>query len=835
MNNQTHSTEASSELAEVLDRAMAGLPTRSRTAVVLRYLEGRGVAEVAATLGVSENAATKIILRGIAKLRRILGRDGPTLSLTPDALTIALANIAAKSSSIDLAHVASAVLVHCATPAANASALAHAAGKWMLWAKIQTTAAVLGTVLAISGVGIVVARQASLIAHSPSTFAAQPRLQFRLVEKLGAATTQPFTSMFNPDQTRRLRVDNQILMDESAVASAKTVPDQQGSGYAISIQLTPDGGELFSKITGNNIGRPLVILFDGRLLSAPIINSQINGSVYITGNFSKSKADAIVAALNANHPSSPATQTSSNLVIQDFDSTLGSMIELPVASSPDATKPAYTFMSLQRHRAMTPPADIHWNLSLPFWRQNDINNWLISNQVDLLIYSGGKNVQIYFINSSYTPAEQGPDTATTDSTKKSLASANWSNPSPINGQLPFNLYVHNATMHAIAQIGAGASNQHNIFRYRLMQLNPSKPTGHRHIFGALEFLYASAAETAGGSTIQLLTSGATPFNTRFPSITLADSGGLFLNGQLLAIGQFEVWTSNPEGNIWANFDIPIAQARAIADLINRTTPDNGYKRFMRAYSLNHQPLRYIAPPFMHERQIYTFWPNSVPLNTAMIFHRNDPKLPDYVENFSPTNGLATHRLADVIYSCCSLKKYEFFLSPELRSVTVPGDFIVDHSTTPQIRLAALQRIFAMQIGRPIKIEEEVRRCPVIVAVGHYDFTPLPQARHTDAVAFTSDLRHMDTFENGGSGGSWQELLDTLGDTIGVRMFSVVDNPPLHVNWFNYADIWDIYSMASQSVDQHALNTLLENLSAQTSLDFKIETRPEEVYVISPGP
>jgi preprotein translocase subunit SecD len=49
--------------------------------------------------------------------------------------------------------------------------------------------------------------------------------------------------------------------------------------------LTRDGGKRFGEVTGANVGRPLAIVLDQHVISAPTINSRINDNGQIEGNF----------------------------------------------------------------------------------------------------------------------------------------------------------------------------------------------------------------------------------------------------------------------------------------------------------------------------------------------------------------------------------------------------------------------------------------------------------------------------------------------------------------------------------------------------------------------
>ncbi|HEV3483940.1 MAG TPA: protein translocase subunit SecD, partial [Vicinamibacterales bacterium] len=54
---------------------------------------------------------------------------------------------------------------------------------------------------------------------------------------------------------------------------------------AVSFTLTADGSAKFAKVTGENIGRQLAIILDGRVQSAPKIEGRIQGEGRIYGNF----------------------------------------------------------------------------------------------------------------------------------------------------------------------------------------------------------------------------------------------------------------------------------------------------------------------------------------------------------------------------------------------------------------------------------------------------------------------------------------------------------------------------------------------------------------------
>ena len=75
--------------------------------------------------------------------------------------------------------------------------------------------------------------------------------------------------------------------------------DQNTGAVLVGLEFTSEGSDLFAKITRENIGKPLAVILDGAVLSAPIIQSEISGGkAQITGNFTPEEAKIPVRNLN---------------------------------------------------------------------------------------------------------------------------------------------------------------------------------------------------------------------------------------------------------------------------------------------------------------------------------------------------------------------------------------------------------------------------------------------------------------------------------------------------------------------------------------------------------
>ena len=65
------------------------------------------------------------------------------------------------------------------------------------------------------------------------------------------------------------------------------------------VNFNTEGARLFSKITSENVGKPLAIFLDGKVVSAPTIQERIDGgSAVISGNFTAEEARTLVRNLN---------------------------------------------------------------------------------------------------------------------------------------------------------------------------------------------------------------------------------------------------------------------------------------------------------------------------------------------------------------------------------------------------------------------------------------------------------------------------------------------------------------------------------------------------------
>jgi preprotein translocase subunit SecD len=67
----------------------------------------------------------------------------------------------------------------------------------------------------------------------------------------------------------------------------------------VAFHLSADGARMFGDATGANVGRGLAIILDGKIVSAPVINSRITDSGIIEGNFTQQEVQDLVTTLRS--------------------------------------------------------------------------------------------------------------------------------------------------------------------------------------------------------------------------------------------------------------------------------------------------------------------------------------------------------------------------------------------------------------------------------------------------------------------------------------------------------------------------------------------------------
>jgi len=91
----------------------------------------------------------------------------------------------------------------------------------------------------------------------------------------------------------------EVVLTGANISNAVPAFDQHGQAI-VSLSFDREGARRFGEITGDNVGRRLAIVLDGRVHSAPRINERIaGGQAQISGNFTPASANDLAVVLRA--------------------------------------------------------------------------------------------------------------------------------------------------------------------------------------------------------------------------------------------------------------------------------------------------------------------------------------------------------------------------------------------------------------------------------------------------------------------------------------------------------------------------------------------------------
>ena len=102
-------------------------------------------------------------------------------------------------------------------------------------------------------------------------------------------------------------VDGKPAMDGSAVSTAQSQYSDRSANAEVNLIMNSNGASQWAQLTGQNIGKPIAIVLDGYVYSAPnVINKIEGGSSRITGNFTIQEADDLANVLKSGKVPAPA-------------------------------------------------------------------------------------------------------------------------------------------------------------------------------------------------------------------------------------------------------------------------------------------------------------------------------------------------------------------------------------------------------------------------------------------------------------------------------------------------------------------------------------------------
>ena len=102
-------------------------------------------------------------------------------------------------------------------------------------------------------------------------------------------------------------IDGKPAMDGASVATAQENYSQNGANAEVNLTMTANGTSQWAQLTGQNVGKPIAIVLDGLVYSAPNVNQKIEGgNSVITGNFTIQEAQDLANVLKSGKVPAPA-------------------------------------------------------------------------------------------------------------------------------------------------------------------------------------------------------------------------------------------------------------------------------------------------------------------------------------------------------------------------------------------------------------------------------------------------------------------------------------------------------------------------------------------------
>ena len=154
--------------------------------------------------------------------------------------------------------------------------------------------------LALASMIAVAAVAASLLwPHGSAIVQAAVRFEVRLAEdqpgpRLRAARVA--------NSNRTIYLHPEVVVTNGDIERSSVIPGDTPLHFWIDVRLNPAGADKMRQATDGHIGRPIAILIDGEVVTAPTVKSAIGGAAVISGDYTTSDAERIAAGMRVPAP-----------------------------------------------------------------------------------------------------------------------------------------------------------------------------------------------------------------------------------------------------------------------------------------------------------------------------------------------------------------------------------------------------------------------------------------------------------------------------------------------------------------------------------------------------
>jgi preprotein translocase subunit SecD len=124
---------------------------------------------------------------------------------------------------------------------------------------------------------------------------AQTRLEMRLAEtEPGAGLTE--AAVAASGHTIYLH-ESSVITNADVIEAHVVPPNEMNDHPSVAIRVTPDAAARLENATRAHIGKPIAVVVNGTVVSAPILRGVLRENAAIFGTFTQAEADEIAAGL----------------------------------------------------------------------------------------------------------------------------------------------------------------------------------------------------------------------------------------------------------------------------------------------------------------------------------------------------------------------------------------------------------------------------------------------------------------------------------------------------------------------------------------------------------
>jgi hypothetical protein len=144
-------------------------------------------------------------------------------------------------------------------------------------------------VVAIVGVG------SQIWSRGGATLQAAVRFEVRLAEdRPGAGLREARIA----GSERVIYLHDEIIVTNSDIAQSRVVDGNGPARFGVGVEFNASGAQKMRQATAGHVGKPVAILIDGDVVTAPVLRSPISTSAVISGDYTKAEAERIVNGIS---------------------------------------------------------------------------------------------------------------------------------------------------------------------------------------------------------------------------------------------------------------------------------------------------------------------------------------------------------------------------------------------------------------------------------------------------------------------------------------------------------------------------------------------------------